>query len=203
MSPNKFRKLKREFYKRNLLEVTKNLLGKIFVVQGEHFKLSGKIVEVEAYHGEHDEASHAFRGKTKRNEVMFWEGGYLYVYFTYGAHYCANVVVGKKDEGQAVLIRAIEPMEGIDKMKINRFEGRSIKDMSLLNLTNGPGKVCKAFGLNKMHNGIDLTKNHIFILNQPNLKKNEIGISRRIGISKSVDLKWRFFIKDNPYISRK
>lgn len=200
---SKPQKLRRNFFTRNLLVVAKELLGKIFVVKSAGKVLSGKIVEVEAYHGDYDEASHAFKGKTKRNEVMFKEGGYLYVYFTYGAHFCANVVAGRKDKGLAVLIRAVEPLLGIDAMSKNRFGKQNIDEKEKLNLTNGPGKLCQAFGINLNHNGIDLLGNEIFILDQPKLKAKEIGVSSRIGISRSVDLQWRFFIKGNPYVSKK
>lgn len=196
-------KLKRKFYNRNVLSVAKDLLGKILVVKTTRSVLSGKIVEVEAYHGDFDEASHAFRGKTNRNKVMFLEGGHLYVYFTYGAHFCANVVAGKEGKGAAILIRALEPIEGISKMNKNRFSKKLIKDNSLFNLTSGPGKVCKAFGISKTHNGIDLTGDEIFILDHPKLNSKQIGVSRRIGITRSVDLQWRFFINGNPFVSRK
>ena len=203
MIPNKPKKLKREFYTRNLLFVARELLGKILVKKSGSNILSGKIVEVEAYHGDYDQASHAFKGKTKRNEVMFNEGGCLYVYFTYGVHYCANVVIGKKGKGIAVLIRAIEPVEGIDTMIKNRFGKELIQDKEKYSLTNGPGKLCQALGINRNHNGVDLTGNQIFILDQPKLKNKEIGVSKRIGITRSVDLQWRFYIKDNPFVSRK
>jgi DNA-3-methyladenine glycosylase len=199
----KTKKLKREFYTRNLLFVARELLGKILVKKSGNKILSGKIVEVEAYHGDYDQASHAYRGKTIRNEVMFNEGGYLYVYFTYGAHFCANVVVGKKGKGMAVLIRAIEPLEGIDVMIKNRFGRKLIHEKEKYNLTNGPGKLCKAFGINKNHNGTDLIESEIYILDQPKLKSKEVGVSKRIGITRSVDLQWRFFIKGNPFVSRK
>ncbi len=166
-------KLKREFYSQNLLLVAKNLLGKILVKKSGKKKLSGKIVEVEAYHGDYDQASHAFRGKTKRNEIMFEKGGLLYVYFTYGMHYCANVVAGKKDKAVAVLIRAVEPINGIDFMIKNRFGRKLVDDKEKLNLTNGPGKLCQAFGINRSHNGTDLIGNEIFILDQPKLKKKK------------------------------
>ena len=203
MIPNKPKKLKREFYTRNLLFVARELLGKIIVKRSGGKILSGKIVEVEAYHGDYDQASHAFKGKTKRNEVMFNEGGCLYVYFTYGAHFCANIVVGKKGKGIAVLIRAIEPVEGIDVMIKNRFGREIIQDKEKYSLTNGPGKLCQALGINRDHNGTDLTGNEIFILDQPKLKGKEIGVGKRIGITRSVDLQWRFFIKDNSFVSRK
>jgi DNA-3-methyladenine glycosylase len=203
MISDKPKKLKREFYTRNLLLVARELLGKILVKKSGGKILSGKIVEVEAYHGDFDQASHAFKGKTKRNEVMFNEGGFLYVYFTYGAHFCANVVVGKKEKGIAVLIRAIEPVQGIEIMVQNRFGRKLENDKEKYNLTYGPGKLCKALGINKLHNGIDLTGNEIFILDQPKLRSKEIGVSKRIGITRAVDLQWRFFIKGNPFVSRK
>jgi len=196
-------KLKREFYSQNLLLVANNLLGKILVKKSGRKYLSGKIVEVEAYHGDYDQASHAFRGKTKRNEIMFEEGGLLYVYFTYGMHYCANVVAGKKDKAVAILIRAVEPINGINLMIKNRFGREFVHEKEKYNLTNGPGKLCQAFGINRIHNGTDLTGNEIFIINQPKVKNKEIGVSKRIGITRSVDLQWRFFVKDNPYVSRK
>ena len=203
MIPNKPKKLKREFYNRNLLFVARELLGKILVKKSNSIILSGKIVEVEAYHGDYDQASHAFKGKTKRNEVMFNEGGCLYVYFTYGAHFCANVVVGKKGKGIAILIRAIEPVEGIDEMIKNRFGRELLHDKEKYILTNGPGKLCQALGINRVHNGTDLTRNEIFILDQQKLKGKEIGVSKRIGITRSVNLQWRFYIKNNPFVSRK
>ena len=198
-----YKKLKRKFYNRTVLTVAKDLLGKILVVKTGRKVLAAKIVEVEAYHGDFDEASHTFKGKTKRNQVMFEEGGHVYVYFTYGVHYCANVVVGKKGKGIAVLIRAVEPLEGIPVMMKNRFGKKSIRDKSLFNLTSGPGKVCKALGINLSHNGIDLIGDEVFIVDQPKLKSKEIGISSRIGITRSVDLQWRFFIIGNPFISSK
>jgi DNA-3-methyladenine glycosylase len=194
--------LPRKFYTRPVITVAKELLGKVLVKNEGKIILAGRIVEVEAYDGNIDEASHSFKGKTKRNEVMFNEGGFLYVYFTYGAHFCCNVVAGKKNHGAAVLIRAVEPIYGIDKMIERRFERKLKSEKEIFNLTSGPGKVCKAFGLNKEHLGIDLTGNFIYLLNTPKLKKSKIGVSKRIGISKSVDLPWRFFEIGNPFLSR-
>jgi DNA-3-methyladenine glycosylase len=197
------RKLKKSFYRRELLEVARSLLGKTLVKDNGKGNLTGKIVEVEAYHGDFDEAAHSYRGITKRTEIMFQTGGYLYVYFTYGAHHCCNVVTGKKGQGTAVLIRAVEPLSGIETMIKNRF-GRKLKnDKEIFNLTSGPGKTCQAFGINRRHSGIDLTGDKIFILEAEKIKSKDIGVSKRIGITKSVDLPWRFFIKDNPYLSRK
>ncbi len=197
------KKLPGKFYTRDVLTVARELLGKIFVKNENGIVLSGKIVEVEAYDGDIDEAAHTFTGKTKRNEIMFGEGGFFYVYFTYGNHFCCNVVTGTSGKGTAVLIRAVEPIDGMDIMIKNRF-GRELRnEKEKFNLTNGPGKVCQAFSITKKHYGIDLTGDEIFILGSKKLKEEEIGISQRIGIKKSVHLPWRFFIKNNQYISRK
>lgn len=196
-------KLSKSFYSRDLLTVAKELLGKVLVKNNIKNLLTSKIIEVEAYDGETDKAAHSYGGKTERNKVMFNEGGYLYVYLSYGVHHCCNVVTGFEDNGTAVLIRAVEPLEGLDMMIKNRF-GRKLKnDMETINLTSGPGKVCKALGINKDHSGIDLTGDKIFLLDQPKVKASEIGISKRIGISKSTNYLWRFYIKENQFLSRK
>lgn len=199
---HKSKKIPREFYTRPVLKVAKELLGKILIKIERNKILAGKIVEVEAYDGNIDEASHSFRGKTKRNEVMFRKGGYFYVYFTYGVHHCCNVVTGKEGHGAAVLIRAVEPLTGINTMAMRRFSKRKITEKELVNLTNGPGKICQAFAFDRTHSGLDLTGNNVFIIDAPSLKKSEIGISKRIGISKSTELPWRFFIKGSKFLSR-
>lgn len=196
-------KLTLNFYIRNVHTVAKNLLGKYFVKKcGKNF-LIGKICEVEAYDGRVDKAAHTFIGKTKRNEIMFEGGGYLYVYFTYGMHFCANVVTGKPNQGTAVLLRAIEPIEGIDQMAINRFGTKDISEKQKINLANGPGKICRAFNIMRRNNTTQLTGNDIFIVDAPKIKAGQIAISVRIGIKKSVDLPWRYYIKNNQYLSRK
>jgi len=197
------KKLKKSFYRREVIVVARDLLGKVLVKSNGKEILAGKIVEVESYHGDIDAAAHSYGGITKRNEIMFEAGGYLYVYFTYGAHHCCNVVTGKKGQGTAVLIRAIEPIIGLNRMIKNRFERKLKNEKEIFNLTSGPGKVCQAFKLDRSHSGTDLTGNKIFILNGEKIKSRDIGISKRIGITRSVDLPWRFFIKDNPYLSRK
>jgi DNA-3-methyladenine glycosylase len=198
-------KLDKDFYKRDVLIIAKELLGKIFVFNDKRInkKLSAKIVEVEAYDGKIDEAAHTFIGKTERNKIMFEEGGYLYIYFTYGVHYCANVVTGIKDHGTAVLLRAMEPIEGLEIFSQNRFNKSEISEKEKINLLNGPGKICQAFNINKEHYGINLTNNEIYLFDSPKLNDSEIVVSKRIGIKKSKDLPWRFYIKDNPYISKK
>ena len=198
-------KLKKDFYNRNVLIVAKELLGKYLVYESKDAdqKLVGKIVETEAYDGSVDEAAHTFRGKTERNKIMFEEGGYLYVYFTYGVHYCSNIVTGKREEGNAVLLRAMEPIEGIKYFATNRFGKNLVSEKEKINLLNGPAKICQAFGVNKTQNGTYLLDNKIYLLDAPKIEKSNIITTTRIGISKSVDLPWRFYIKDNPYISKK
>lgn len=194
--------LPKSFYKQSVLTVAENLLGKIFVKKTDNLLLSAKIVEVEAYDGSIDEAAHTFRGKTERNKLMFEEGGILYVYFIYGNHYCANVVVGNKDEGKAVLIRAAEPIEGVDRMAMNRFGRECLNRKEYISLTNGPGKFCKSFKIDKSFGGNDLTTGSVFILNNDKLPKEKIINTTRIGITRSKEFKWRFYIKDNPFVSR-
>ena len=196
-------KLSKSFYCRELHTVAKELLGKVLIKKNSKNLLAVKIVEVEAYDGEIDKAAHSFGGKTERNRVMFNKGGFFYVYLSYGVHHCCNIVTGFEDKGTAVLIRAVEPLKGLDVMIKKRF-GRKLKnDNEITNLTSGPGKVCKALGINKNHSGLDLTGDKIFLLNQPKVKVSEIGISKRIGITKSINYPWRFYIKENKFLSRK
>jgi len=196
-------KLSKSFYYRELLTVAKELLGKVLVKKNSKNLLAAKIVEVEAYDGEIDKAAHSYGGKTKRNKVMFNEGGYLYVYLSYGVHQCCNIVTGFENKGTAILIRAVEPLEGLNVMIKNRFGRRLKNDKEFINLTSGPGKVCKALGINKNHSGLDLTGDKIFLLDQPKVNASEIGISKRIGITKSTSYPWRFYIKENQFLSRK
>ena len=198
--------LPRSFYIRPTLQVARNLLGKHIVRKVETKLLIGKIVEVEAY-CEGDPASHAFRGRTKRNDVMFWEGGHLYVYFTYGMHFCANVVTGNEGIGEAVLIRAIEPIAGIEVMVKNRQKGRHgrlhlLDGAHLTNLSNGPAKFCQAFGISRKENEADLLDSEISITDGKSIPPKLIKRSSRIGIQQGVEKKWRFFISGNPWVSR-
>ena len=194
--------LPEEFYRRNVLTVAPELLGKILVRNIQNRVYKGKIVEVEAYGGESDEAAHSFAGPTKRNSVMFHAGGLFYVYFIYGVHFCCNVVTGKENEGSAVLIRGIEPLEGMEYMANNRYGRAVTQSKEYYNLTNGPAKICKAFEIDDKLNGEKLDSGKISIING-NLSNSEmIMTSNRIGISKAKDLKWRFYIRNNPFISR-
>lgn len=201
ISPKKI--IPKEFYFQDPVKLAPKLLGKIIVRKLGDEYLTGKIVEVEAYRGVDDEAAHSYNGKTKRNEVMFREGGFLYVYFTYGMHFCANIVCGKENDGSAILIRAVEPIVGIDKMIKNRFAKTKISSTQRKNLTNGPAKFCDAFAIDRKDNGLDLTKSPVFLAEGDSISKNKIVTTTRIGIKKSVHLPWRFYIKDNPYVSRK
>jgi len=187
------KKLKKSFYRREVIPVARDLLGKILVKSDGNNILAGKIIEVEAYNGDVDKAAHSYDGITKRNEIMFEAGGYLYVYFAYGAHHCCNVV----------LIRAVEPVLGLERLIKNRFGRKLNNEKELFNLTSGPGKICAAFGIDRKHSGTDLMGKEIFILDGEKIKRNEVGVSKRIGITRSADLPWRFFIKNNPYLSRK
>lgn len=201
--PNNPNKLHLKFYQRNVQTVAKELLGKIFVRRINDQLISGKIVEVEAYDGNVDQAAHSYNGKTKRNEVMFDGGGVLYVYFTYGMHFCANVVTGKTNSRTAVLIRAIEPIDGIEFMSINRYGKKNISQKEKINLTNGPGKICRAFGIGRKENGTSLIGDEIFILDAKKISKGLTAVSTRIGIKKSVDLPWRYYIRNNQFVSKK
>jgi DNA-3-methyladenine glycosylase len=195
--PDKFRKLPKEFYLRSAVITAKELIGKYIIRKIGQKTLSGIIVETEAYTGRTDPAAHSYSGKTPRNAVMFEEGGAAYVYFTYGNHFCFNAVTGKKNTPSAVLIRGVEPAEGIGIMKKNRGTDNIFK------LTNGPGNFAKAFGIERKLNGASLTGNEIYIaeLIREN-KKYCILKSKRIGITKNTDKLYRFYVKDNPFVSR-
>lgn len=186
---------------RPTLTVARELLGKYLCRRYRGQTLVGRIVEVEAYLGERDPASHAYRGMTRRNEVMFLTGGHLYVYFTYGMHYCANVVTEREGRGRAALLRAIEPIRGLDVMKRLRRSGEHT--LSGTSLTNGPAKLCEALSIARSQNGSDLLGNEIWIATDASLtKKHHIGISTRIGINSGVHHRWRYFLRRNPYVSR-
>lgn len=174
--------------------VAPKLLGYRLVRKLDGHTLTGRIVEVEAYH-QPDAASHSYRGKTPRTEVMFGPAGYAYVYFTYGMHYCMNVVTGPVGEGSAVLVRALEPLSGLEQMRLNR---PAVADHEL---TNGPAKLCRAIAIDKAMNGHDLSKSPFQLKASDTKEEFEIVTSKRIGISKEKDKLWRFCIKDNPYVS--
>jgi len=187
-------KLKRDFYLRPTLKVAKDLIGKYLVYKSPVGSISARLVEVEAYVGGDDPACHAAVGKTQRNYIMYGQGGYSYIYFIYGMYYCLNVVTEDEGYPAAVLLRGAEPAEGIDIMR-SQYKGG---ENSLL--TNGPGKICKAFGLTKKQNGLDLTGDTLYLEDRA---YNPVKIMRstRIGINKGADKKWRFFEADSKYTS--
>ena len=171
------------------------LLGCVLEREIDGEKIRVRIVETEAY-DETDAASHSYKGRTPRTDIMFGPPGHLYVYFTYGMHYCCNVVCGGEGAGAAVLIRAVEPITGeVVMMKFRRQSG--------VLLTNGPAKLCQALGIDKRLNGHDLMKSPLRLMIQPAIDERQIAKSPRIGISQAKDVEWRFYIKDNPYVSRK
>ena len=177
-------------------EVAPQLLGLILCRRIGNKQLLARIVETEAY-TQSDAASHSYKGFTKRNSIMFGPSGYLYVYFTYGMHYCCNIVVGHPGDGSAVLIRAVEPLSGIDEMETNRSSHSGV------NLTNGPAKLCQALKIDIGLNGHNL-RNSPFRLTPGNLVSNEeIFQTTRIGINSSKNTLWRFYINNNPYVSKK
>lgn len=178
------------------MEVAPELLGKILVRNYKGISLKGIIVETEAYLGINDPASHSYVGWTERNKQMFEEGGIAYVYFTYGNHYCFNVVTGKKGDGSAVLIRAVHPIRGL-KIMINNRDTNDI-----FNLASGPGKLTKAFSIGKELNGESLSGRKIYIFNNPEINRFEIFCSKRIGLSQNIDKPFRFFLKDNPCVTK-
>ena len=198
------KKLPRSFYLQPTLTIAKELLGKYLIRKIRNQTLIGKIVEVEAYLGENDPASHAYHGKTQRNDVMFWGGGHLYVYFTYGMHFCANIVTEEEGKGRAVLLRAVEPIAGIEVMKRFRKMKRKMGESAAkVNATNGPAKFCEAFIIKREQNGTDLLGQDIYITQGENIPRSKIISSKRIGITNGSEKKWRFYIKGNPFVSKK
>ena len=196
-------KLKLNFYKEPTLKVAQNLLGKVLIRVISEIPLAGIIVETEAYLSQNDEASHSFNGKSKRNNTMFNSCGYLYVYQIYGIHYCCNVVTGKENVGEAVLIRAIEPILNKEIMHKNRFNNNNFIPEKLISLSNGPAKLCKSLAITKDDDGTNLLGNDIYIVEGNTIPKGKIVITNRIGINKSKELPFRFYIEDNKFISNK
>lgn len=198
------KKLPVQFYRRkNVLLIAKELLGKILASRSEGILTSGRIVEVEAYRGIRDQASHAYGGRrTVRNEVMYGEGGVAYVYLCYGIHHLFNVVTHEKDIPHAILIRALEPLQGIPEML--RRTGKKQLDHTL---TRGPGNLSKALGIHYSMSGSLLGDKTLNVLDDGYIvPKNSIGVSERIGVDYAGEdalLKYRFYLKGNPFVSGK
>lgn len=201
-------KLPREFYKKTALDLAVDLLGKHLVHSIDGSELIGKIVEAEAYMGPHDKAAHSYNNRrTEKNEVMYGPSGYAYVYIIYGMYSCMNVIAADVGMPQGVLIRAVEPVNGLETMAQNRF-GKSygeLKRSSVKNLTNGPGKLCMAMGITRANNGDDLQGQRLYITEPDVSEEFSIMKSPRINIDyaeEARDFLWRFYIKGNPYVSK-
>ena len=177
-------------------------LTRTITLNGEKHKLVARIVETEAY-DQDDPASHAFGGPSERNAAMFGPAGHLYVYVSYGMHHCCNVVCGPEGFGSGCLVRAVEPLEGVEVMRELREAGRAYKHpLKLHDLTNGPGKVCAALGIDKGLYGHDLTNEPLVLGFAPLLPGETMGCSPRVGISKNANAQKRFFIEGNAFVSR-
>ena len=187
--------LPRAFYARSPLVVARAVLGRVLVLDGRR-RVAGRIVEVEAYRGAGDPASHAYRGRTARNQVMFGPAGHAYVYFTYGMHHCLNLVTGPEGRAEAVLVRAIEPLVGLETMARRRG------DVPFERLGRGPGCVAEAFGLDRDHNGLDLTRGPLWIADRPPQRGGfPVVAGPRIGIRVATERPWRYFLGGHPCVS--
>jgi len=198
-----FKPLPREFYLRDTIQVARELIGKELVHRSSAGITSGVIVETEAYMGITDPASHAFGGlRSKRTEIMYLTGGRVYIYLIYGMYNCMNVTTQKEGAPEAVLIRAIQPVRGMEIM----LARRGLKNpKSLMNLTNGPGKLCQAMGIGADLYGADLCEKRLFVQEPENPAAGEVGASRRLNIEyagSARDFEWRFYLKGNPFVTR-
>jgi len=193
------------FYSRPTLEVLENLIGMVLVRKSEEGLTSGVIVEAEAYTGEDDPASYAFAGRTKRSEIMYGPPGRAFVHFTYGMHHMLNLVTERKEFPAAILIRALEPRDGISLMKKRR------KTDELINLCSGPAKICQAFGIDRSLHGVSLfsSQSPLFIKEGERREKGkrrkkgreELIWKSRIGIWEGKDRLWRAYLRGSPFIS--
>ena len=190
------RRLPRAFYARPAPEVAPELLGRILIRRlPDGMRLAARIVETEAYM-EGDPASHSFRGPTPRNEVMFGRPGHLYVYFTYGMHFCMNVVTGGDGEGSAVLLRAGEPLEGLEEMAHRR------RTTDVRRLCSGPARWTEAFGVARDANGADLARGELLYLTEGEpVPRERIRRTTRVGVKVGTDRRWRFLVRDDPSVS--
>ncbi len=192
------RALPRSFYDRDALEVAPELLNKVLVFAGEGARLAARIVEVEAYRGADDPGSHSFRRRTPRNATMFGPAGKLYVYFSYGNHWCMNAVCGPGEQPHAVLLRAAAPLAGVDAMRERRKAAKRDRD-----LCAGPGRLGQAFGVDRVHDGADLVRGPLRIVDDGVSPPARPGVSRRIGLGagKGEELPYRFYVPGNENVS--
>ena len=198
------KRLPRKFFRRDPVTVARSLLGQRLVRRLDGQRLAGTIVEVEAYLGIPDKAAHTCGGRrTARNESMWGDGGHAYVYFTYGMHHCLNVVAGEAGHPVAVLVRALEPVEGIHLMEAHRAKAKRLRD-----LCSGPGKLCQALAVTRALDGTDLVEGDDLFIEQVRRRAHrsaEIVVGPRIGIGYAeewVDRPLRFHLRDNPHVSR-
>ncbi|MDN5275806.1 MAG: DNA-3-methyladenine glycosylase [Candidatus Saccharibacteria bacterium] len=183
-----------DFLDGDVIIAAQRLLGCDLIRNIDGTTVRARIIETEAY-DQSDVASHSYKGRTPRTDVMFGPAGHLYVYFTYGMHYCCNIVVGPENYGAAVLIRAVEPLDGVLLLEKRRRK-------SGIEVTNGPAKLCQALDIDKGLNGHNLRVKPLqLIVNKP-VDRTSIIQTSRIGISRGKEAQWRFYIKDNPYVSK-
>ncbi len=188
--------LPRSFYVRDTLEVTRDVLGTLIVHDTTEGRLAGRIVEVEAYVGEEDAACHAAAGYTSRTAPLYGPPGHAYVYFIYGMHWCVNAVT--RDEGlpSAVLVRALEPLDGIELMRRRRPAARWIEE-----LTNGPARLCRALGITGEHNGLALQRPPLLVRRGDRVPDDAVAVTARIGITKAAEWPLRWLVTDSPFVS--
>ncbi len=210
-TPTDIRPLDRAFFSRDPRRVARELLGKVLVRQGVDSLLSARIVEVEAYLGEKDPASHSAAGRTPRNAVLFGPPGFAYVYFIYGAHYCLNVSCQPEGKAGGVLFRSLEPITGVAamakarriKIRSSDFRDSAVSDKALLKLTSGPGRLAEAFGITRARdNGCDLTSAASSLwIGDDGYRARKVLVTPRIGISKAADKPLRYFVAGNRFVS--
>ena len=199
MLPRRLTPLTRAFFARSVLTVARDLLGHLLVHESPAGRTVGRIVEVEAYRGADDPASHAYR-LTPRSRIMAGPPGFAYVYFTYGNHYCVNVVADREGKAAAVLLRALEPVEGVTLMARRRgIALRGPADLRLI--ASGPGRLTQAMAITRQHYGGDLTRPPLYIA-AGGPERRRIATSPRVGIRRAADRLWRFYLRDSPYVSR-
>jgi DNA-3-methyladenine glycosylase len=184
--------LRRRFYERDSVAVARDLLGKVLV----HGDVAGIIVETEAYPGGDDLASHSARGVTPRTRVIFGPAGHAYVYFIYGMYECLNLVAEPEGVAGCVLLRALEPVAGIERMRERRPSARRLEDVA-----SGPGKLTSAMGITRAHNGADVTRGSLVVREPAEMRPVEIAVTSRIGIRQCADRPLRFLIKGNRFVS--
>ena len=194
-------KINHYFFRQDTVELARKLLGCLLVHRTPEGAVAGMIVEAEAYVGAVDKACHAYRNRSERTEIMYHDGGYAYVYLIYGMHYCFNVVTGPSGEGNAVLVRALEPVIGLDLMRKRRQTNQ------LQNLCSGPGKVCQALAVTKEQYGLDLCdpSSPLRLVRFRSIPDDRITSSPRINVAYAEEAAawpWRFYVKDNVYVSR-